>query len=128
MGKFEVYKDKSGQYRFRLKASNGEIIAGSEAYKQKDSALNGIRSVKENIGSWDHSENDVTTQFKDEAEVTVGQVTLFTGNDNKFHWRLKARNGETIAHSEAYNDKHGAAAGVLSLKNNAETAEIDDQT
>lgn len=47
-GKFELYTDKSGQYRFRLKAANGEIIAASEAYKAKASALNGIESVRKN--------------------------------------------------------------------------------
>lgn len=49
-GKFEVYKDKSGGYRFRLKAGNGETIASSESYKTKASALNGIESVKKNAG------------------------------------------------------------------------------
>lgn len=46
--KFELYTDKAGEYRFRLKAKNGEIIAVSEGYKAKDSALNGIDSVKKN--------------------------------------------------------------------------------
>lgn len=46
--KFEVYLDKGGEYRFRLKARNGEIIAVSEGYKAKASCLNGIESVKKN--------------------------------------------------------------------------------
>ena len=46
--KFEVYTDKSGEYRFRLKATNGEVIAVSEGYKSKASCLNGIESVKKN--------------------------------------------------------------------------------
>ena len=46
--KFEVYLDKAGEYRFRLKARNGEIIAVSEGYKAKASCLNGIESVKKN--------------------------------------------------------------------------------
>ena len=46
--KFEVYKDKAGEFRFRLKATNGQIIAVSEGYKAKDSCLNGIASVKKN--------------------------------------------------------------------------------
>lgn len=48
MAKFELYKDKAGKYRFRLKASNGEIIAASEGYNSKQSAKNGIESVKKN--------------------------------------------------------------------------------
>jgi uncharacterized protein YegP (UPF0339 family) len=47
-GKYEVYKDKSGGFRFRLKASNGEVIASSESYKTKASAMGGVESVKKN--------------------------------------------------------------------------------
>jgi uncharacterized protein len=47
-GKFEIKKDKRGEYRFHLKAGNGEIIATSEGYKTKASALNGIESVQKN--------------------------------------------------------------------------------
>ncbi|HZN77103.1 MAG TPA: YegP family protein [Micromonosporaceae bacterium] len=47
-GKFELYKDKQGKFRFRLKAGNGEIIAVGEAYESKASALNGIDSVRRN--------------------------------------------------------------------------------
>ncbi len=46
--KFEVYTDKAGEYRFRLKAPNGEIIAVSEGYTRKESCLNGIESVRKN--------------------------------------------------------------------------------
>ena len=45
-GKFEIYEDKAGEYRFRLKAGNGEIILASEGYKQKASCENGVASVK----------------------------------------------------------------------------------
>ena len=46
--KFEVYADKAGEFRFRLKATNGQVIAVSEGYKAKASCLNGIESVKKN--------------------------------------------------------------------------------
>jgi len=46
--KFEVYTDKAGEFRFRLKARNGEIIAVSEGYTAKAGCLNGIESVKKN--------------------------------------------------------------------------------
>ena len=48
MPKFEVYTDKAGEFRFRLKARNGQIVAVSEGYKKKPSCLNGIESVKKN--------------------------------------------------------------------------------
>ena len=46
--KFEVYTDKAGEFRFRLKARNGEIIAVGEGYKAKASCLNGIESIRKN--------------------------------------------------------------------------------
>ena len=46
--KFEIYTDKAGEFRFRLKARNGEVIAASEGYKAKASCENGIASVKKN--------------------------------------------------------------------------------
>jgi uncharacterized protein YegP (UPF0339 family) len=47
--KFEIYKDKSGEYRWRLTHTNGQVIADSgEGYKAKANALGGIKSVKEN--------------------------------------------------------------------------------
>ena len=47
-GKFEIYQDKSGGYRFRLKAGNGEIIEVGESYKSKASCESGIDSVRRN--------------------------------------------------------------------------------
>jgi uncharacterized protein YegP (UPF0339 family) len=46
--KFEMYQDKAGQYRFRLKAKNGKIIGTSERYSSKLGCLNGIESVQTN--------------------------------------------------------------------------------
>lgn len=46
--KFEVYADNAGEFRFRLKATNGQVIATGEGYKAKASCLNGIESVKKN--------------------------------------------------------------------------------
>ncbi|MBP3710617.1 MAG: DUF1508 domain-containing protein [Treponema sp.] len=44
--KFEVYKDKRGEFRFRLKATNGQIIAVGEGYKAMTNCMNGIKSIK----------------------------------------------------------------------------------
>ena len=46
--KFEVYADKRGEFRFRLKATNGQIIATGEGYKAKASCLKGIESIRKN--------------------------------------------------------------------------------
>jgi uncharacterized protein YegP (UPF0339 family) len=46
--KFEIYKDKKGGFRFRLKAANNQVIATGEAYTRKASCMNGIESIKKN--------------------------------------------------------------------------------
>lgn len=44
--KFEIYKDKAGEFRFRFKAPNGENMFGSEGYKAKASAVSAIESIQ----------------------------------------------------------------------------------
>jgi uncharacterized protein YegP (UPF0339 family) len=56
--KFEVYQDKSGKYRFRLKAGNGEVIATGEAYESKTGCMKGIESVKKNAADAEVKEID----------------------------------------------------------------------
>lgn len=46
--KFEMYEDKAGEFRFRLKAKNGQIIATGEGYKAKAGCKNGIESIRKN--------------------------------------------------------------------------------
>ena len=46
--KFEIYKDKKEEFRFRLKATNGQVIATSEGYTKMASCMNGVESVKKN--------------------------------------------------------------------------------
>lgn len=52
-GKFELYQDKQGAYRFRLKAGNGQVIATGEGYTTKKACLNGIESVRKNASDAD---------------------------------------------------------------------------
>ncbi len=54
--KFEIYKDNAGEFRFRLKAKNGEPILASEGYKAKASCVNGIESVRKNAPDADVAE------------------------------------------------------------------------
>ena len=61
--KFEIYKDKSEQFRFRLKAKNGQVISASEGYKSKKSCENGIASVRKNA-----AEADITVAEKKEKK------------------------------------------------------------
>jgi uncharacterized protein YegP (UPF0339 family) len=47
--KFQLFQDKRGQFRFRLKARNGRIIATSQPYRSKETCLEGIESIRHNI-------------------------------------------------------------------------------
>lgn len=51
MAKFEIYKDSQGEFRWRLRANNNEVIASGEGYTSKDGCKNGIESVKKNAPS-----------------------------------------------------------------------------
>lgn len=108
-GKFELYKDKGGEFRFRLKASNGQNILASEGYKQKASATNGIESVMKNAG------NDANYERK---ETKSG----------KHMFNLLAANKQVIGTSESYESTAARDGGIESVKKNAPDAKVDDQT
>ncbi|MBY6057645.1 YegP family protein [Leisingera daeponensis] len=108
-GKFELYTDNAGEFRFRLKAGNGENILASEGYKQKASAENGIESVKKNAG------DDARYERK---ETSSG----------KHMFNLKATNGQVIGTSQSYASASGRDGGIESVKKNAPDAAVDDQT
>lgn len=107
-GKFELYKDKAGEFRFRLKAGNGENILASEGYKEKSSAENGIASVQKNAG------DDARYERKEAA-------------NGKHHFNLKAANHQVIGTSQMYESSASMEGGIESVKNNAPGASIDDQ-
>lgn len=108
-GKFELYSDKAGEFRFRLKAGNGEIILSSEGYKKKASATNGIESVKKNA-------------------ALEGRYEVKTGGSGKFSFNLKASNGQVIGTSQSYKTESGRDNGVQSVMKNAPDAKVEDQT
>ena len=108
-GKFELYKDKAGEYRFRLKAGNGENILASEGYKEKSSAENGIASVRKNAG------DDARYERKE-------------ASNGKHHFNLKAANHQVIGSSQMYESSASMENGIESVKSNAPDASLDDQT
>ena len=68
--KFEIYLDKAGEFRFRLKAANGQIITSSEGYKQKSSCKTGIGSVRKSVEGAEiieKTENEEKKDIKPEA-------------------------------------------------------------
>ncbi|MEL6362910.1 MAG: YegP family protein [Pseudomonadota bacterium] len=108
-GKFELYKDKAGEFRFRLKAGNGEIILASEGYKERGGAVNGIESVKKNAAE-------------------EGRFEKKTSTSGKPYFVLKAANHQVIGNSEMYSSDDACDNGIKSVMNNAPGADIDDQT
>lgn len=107
MGKFEIRKDKSGQFRFNLKASNGQVILSSEAYKTKASCDHGIESIRKN------SQDD-------------GKYERRTAKDGSPYFNLKASNGQIIGTSEMYSSSSAMENGIASVKTNAPKAIIED--
>lgn len=104
-GKFEIYNDKAGEFRFRLKASNGQTILASEGYKAKSGCTNGIESVKKNASNDSNYERKST-------------------NSGKFMFNLKAANSQVIGTSESYETAAARDNGIESVKNNAPSAVV----
>lgn len=111
----------AGKYRFRLRATNNEIVAVSEAYESKASCVNGVKSVQSNC------ESHVEDQTKGMKELTNPKYEIFTDAAGEFRFRLKASNGEIIAASEGYETKEGALNGVEAVQRSC-GAEIEDLT
>jgi len=107
--KFEVYRDKAGEFRFRLLAGNGENIMASESYREKRSAFNGIASIKKNC-------------LLPERFVKKNTV------DGRPYFVLKAGNHEIIGKSQTYDCMMGCESGISSVVQNAPIAEVDDLT
>ena len=108
-GKFELYKDSRSEYRFRLKAGNGEIILVSEGYEAKAGAENGIDSVKTNA--------PIDARFDRKMS-----------SNGKYYFNLRAANNQVIGTSEMYETAAGRDNGIESVKSNAPIAVIDNLT
>lgn len=108
-GKFELYKDKAGEFRFRLKARNGENIGASEGYKAKSGAKNGIASVQKNC-------------------TEAGRFDVSEKKNKKWYFNLKAGNHQVILSSQGYASKSAADKGCESVTKAAPDAKIEDLT
>lgn len=104
MGTFETYIDAAGQFRFRLKAANGEIILKSEGYTSKPARDTGVESVRANA--------------PDDAHY----VRKESAAGHSFN--LKAANGQVIGTSEVYTNAQMRDKGIESVKANAPGAKV----
>src|SRR5262245_57138841 len=106
---YELKKDASGQFRFNLKAGNGEVILTSESYGQKASALEGIDSVRAN-GS-----NDPSYERKNSTS-------------DQPYFVLKAGNGQILGRSEMYSSAAARDNGIKSVQTNCVSTTVKDLT
>jgi uncharacterized protein YegP (UPF0339 family) len=109
--KFEVYQDNAKQYRWRLKAANGAILAtAGQGYKAKADCKNGVDRIKQ----------DAAGKLKFEP---------YEDNKKEYRWRLKATNGQVIgASSEGYKAKADCDKAIDLIKKGAATAEVEDKS
>ena len=108
-GKFECYKDKAGEFRFRLKAGNGNTILASEGYKSKSGCANGIESVRKNCIDPDRFVKKKTP----------------TG---KFRFSLTAKNSQIIGTSQNYASESGCNNGMKSVAKSAPDAVVVEES
>lgn len=106
--KFEMYKDKADEYRWRLKAGNGAVLATpGQGYKDKADAKNGIEVVK-------RSGTDEKVKFD-----------VYEDAKKEYRWKLKSGNGQVVAgSSEGYKAKADAEKAVEAVKAGAAKAEV----
>jgi uncharacterized protein YegP (UPF0339 family) len=106
--KFELYADKAGEFRWRLKAANGEVLATpGQGYKAKADAKNGIEAVKR---------AGVDDKMKFE---------LYEDAKKEHRWKLKSGNGQVVAvSSQGYKAKADAEKATASIKAGGPKAEV----
>jgi len=104
---FEISSSSDGQFRFVLKAGNGEPILTSETYKSKASAENGIASVQTNSPLEERYERK-------------------TAKNGQPHFNLKAANHQVIGSSQLYASDSSREGGIASVQKNGATLTVKD--
>ncbi len=108
-GTYALTKNTDGRFLFNLKADNGEKILTSQSYEAKQSAQEGIESVRR-------------------SAVVAAQFDRMSSQDDKPYFVLKATNGEVIGTSQQYSSRSAMEDGIQSVMANAAAATVDDNT
>ena len=108
-GWFELSKSSNDQFRFVLKAGNGEVILTSELYTTRAAAEKGIASVRVNSPQDAHYEKKTAT-------------------NGKFYFNLKAGNHQVIGTSQLYATEQSRDKGIASVKTNGTSETVKDNT
>ena len=124
---FELYADSAGEYRWRLRHDNGNIVAdGGEGYAAKRDARSGIESVQRNAPG-----AHVVDVSRDEEPPEEGgsdaTFELFRDNADEYRWRLRHDNGNVVADGgQGYASKQKAKQGLRSVQSNAPGAAVEE--
>lgn len=122
MGKFVIKKTNTG-YNFHLKAGNGETIATGEVYKELETCHNGVQSVINNAPVA-NLEDQTVENYEEQKHP---KFELYKDKSEQFRFRLKAKNGEVIAVSEAYTTKANCKNGIASVVKNVVDAKVVEE-
>lgn len=108
MGKYQITRTSNGQFRWVLRASNGEKLLTSETYTTKQNCLNGVASSKVSV-----------------SDNNFSKLTSFSGQP---YFNQIANNYQVLGTSEMYTTTTARDNGIDSVKRNAPTANIEDLT
>lgn len=103
-GKFQLYKENSKSFFVKLLASNGQVLMVTQRYASKQSALNGIESIKKAINNQN--------------------FTIFKDKQNRFQFKLYTTNKQLIVSGETYPQKANCLSSVQSVIRFSEKAEV----
>lgn len=106
--RYEISKDKKGEFRFNLTAKNGQVVLSSQGYSARSGCLNGIDSVRRNCGD-------------------DGSYERKTSSDDKHYFNLLAANKQVIGTSQRYASKASMEKGIESVKTNGASAELHEE-
>lgn len=115
MGKYIINVKEDKKAHFVLKSKNGEVILTSQTYASVRSAKAGVLSVTKNAPL-----AEVEDLTKDEKKANP-KFQVYEDKGGKLRFRLIAKNGQNIGHSEAYSDRRGLKNGIQSVIKNAES-------
>ena len=104
-GKFHIKPDARGEHRFNLVSGNGEVVLSSEGYAMHASCVKGIESVRRHAPDIANYERTISAS-------------------GKYHFNLKAKNGEVIGTSQMYNNSESMEKGIAAVMRAAPVAYV----
>lgn len=115
MATFELYEDKAGEYRWRLKSGSDIIADSSEGYRSRSAARDALERVQEDAPG------------ADVLETGTPHFEVYEDSAGQWRWRMVAGNGRIVADSgEGYDSKSSVKRAVENVKDDAGTADVSE--